>query len=71
MVSPQIRDRHVSNNLDKILNLVSTQFLQKARKSDTEEIKCQQHEHDDDVDHVINVEPQGTRENKFQLKCPA
>lgn len=70
IASPRIRDRHVSNNLEKILTLVSTQFLLKAGKSDTEEIQRQQqqHEHDDDVDHVINVEPQGTRENKFQCQ---
>jgi len=42
MVSLRIRDRQVSNNLDKILTLVSTQSLQKAGKTDTEEIQCQQ-----------------------------
>ena len=35
MVSSRIGDRHVSKNLEKILILVSTHFLQKAGKSDT------------------------------------
>ena len=33
MVSPQLRDKPMSNSLDKILALVSTQLLQKADKN--------------------------------------
>ena len=34
VVSPQLMDKPMSNSLDKILTLVSTQLLQKADKND-------------------------------------
>ena len=34
MVSPWLRDKPLSNSLDKILALVSTQLIQKAEKND-------------------------------------
>ena len=75
MVSTRIKDRHVSNNLEKILTPVSTHFLQKAKKSDTEEIQRQQQQQSMmmmHVDHVIHVHPcRTTGYQKEPIPMPA